>query len=178
MALSMEDCLSIGQVLRPQGLKGQVKVRPDTDNPERFRALGRVFLNAGGKHFKEIAISGVSVRGGFVYLNLGEDSTVEAAEARRDLLLYIPRQEAVPLGEHENFITDIIGCELFDTLGKRIGLVKDVLQPGANDVYVVETPEGTLLVPALRHVVLSVDTASKKMLADPVTLWEVSVLED
>lgn len=178
MKKPLEDYLSIGQVLRPQGLLGQVKIRPDTDNPGRFSALKNVFIKAGNSGYTEVPVSKVSVRSGFVYLNLGEDKSVEDAEKRRDLMLYVSREDAVPLGEYEHFIVDLIGCTLFDTNGQRIGVVRDVLQPGANDVYVVDTDKGILLVPALRHVIIKVDVAERKMIAEADRLWEVSVLED
>ena len=178
MEKPLEGYLSIGQVLRPQGLAGQVKIRPDTDDPGRFSALKTVFVRGKDGQLSELAVSKISVRTGFVYLNLGEDNSVEDAEKRRDLLLYVPRSEEVPLQEYENCIVDLIGCTLVDTKGNIIGVVKDVLQPGANDVYVVATAQGQLLVPALRHVILSVDVAEKKILAEAERLWEVSVLED
>ena len=65
-----------------------------------------------------------------------------------------------------------------DTSGKMIGTIKDVLQPGANDVYVVDTPEGSLLVPALRHVIIQVDVSARLVVADADRLWEVSVFEN
>ena len=174
----LEGYLSIGQVLRPQGLKGQVKIRPDTDDPGRFSMLSRVFLRHGNEAPEQVAVSKISIRSGFVYLNLGEDNSIEDAELRRNAMLLVPRSEAVPLEAYENFIVDLIGCTLTDTQGTRIGVLQDVLQPGANDVYLVATDKGRLLVPALRHVILSVDVAAKIILADADRLWEVSIFED
>lgn len=173
----LEGYLSIGVVLRPQGLKGQVKVRPDTDNPGRFSDLRSLFIQKDSRMLP-VEVHQVSVRGGFVFLNLGEDKTTEDAESRRGLTLYVKREDAVPLGEHENFIVDIIGCTMKSTEGKLIGTVTDVMQPGANDVYVVNTTRGALLVPALRHVVLEVDVANKQISVQEERLWEVSVFED
>lgn len=178
MADPLEGFLSIGQVLRPQGLTGQVKIRPDTDDPGRFLALKHVYVPDRDGLAEKVDISQVSVRAGFVYLNLGGDSSVDMAEKRRGLMLFVPREEAVELGENENFIVDIIGCTLLDTRGKALGSVLDVLQPGANDVYVVGTEKGRLLVPALRHVILEVNTAHKTITADAERLWEVSLYED
>lgn len=178
MEKSPEDFLAIGQVLRPQGLNGQVKIRPDTDDPGRFLALKHVYLLTQGSAPVQAAISQVSVRAGFVYLNLGSDTDIDMAEKRRGQMLFVPRGEAVALGENENFIVDIIGCTLEDTKGKVIGTVLDVLQPGANDVYVVSTEKGRLLVPALRHVILEVDIGRKRIVADAERLWEVSLYED
>jgi len=72
----------------------------------------------------------------------------------------------------------LIGCAMVDTHGRMIGILKDVLQPGANDVYVIETPEGSLLVPALRHVITQVDVPARLITADAERLGEVSILAD
>lgn len=174
---SMEGYLSIGQVLRPQGLKGLVKIRPDTDDPGRFSRLDQLFIQSNNGLAAMIEFSNVSVRGSFVYMNLGEDDTVEKAVLRRGQKLFIPRDQAVPLNENENFISDLLGCKLIDTNGNLIGTLTDVLQPGANDVYTVSTPQGTLLVPALRHVILDVDIKQKLITAQADRLWEVSIFE-
>ena len=174
---AMEGYLSIGQVLRPQGLNGMVKIRPDTDDPGRFSQLDHLFIQDNNGLAVMIEFSNVSVRGSFVYMNLGEDDTVEKAILRRDLKLFIPRDQAVPLNENENFISDLVGCKLIDTNGNLVGTLTDVLQPGANDVYTVSTPQGTLLVPALRHVILDVDIKQKLITAQADRLWEVSIFE-
>ena len=174
---AMEGYLSIGQVLRPQGLNGMVKIRPDTDDPGRFSQLDHLFIQDNNGLAVMIEFFNVSVRGSFVYMNLGEDDTVEKAVLRRDLKLFIPRDQAVPLNENENFISDLVGCKLIDTNGNLIGTLTDVLQPGANDVYTVSTPQGTLLVPALRHVILDVDIKQKLITAQADRLWEVSIFE-
>lgn len=174
----MEGYLPIGQVLRPQGLKGLVKVRPDTDDPGRFLTFEQVFVKSSSGALQPQSVSNLSVRSGFVYLSIEDDSMVEEAETRRNLILYIPREQAAPLSEFENYITDLIGCQLTDTDGKPVGLLEDVLQPGANDVYVVRTQSGSLLVPALRDVVLSVDVANKQIIVDAQRMGEVSVAQD
>lgn len=178
MSASQEGYLSIGQVLRPQGLLGQVKIRPDTDDPGRFSALSHLYLKQNKDAYAKVAVSNVKIRAGFVYLNLGEDQTVEDAEKRRDTMLYVPREESVPLAAFENFIVDLVGCIMIDTNGQEIGTVTDVLQPGANDVYVVKTANGRLLVPALKHVITEVDVSQKRMIAQADRLMEVSIFAD
>jgi 16S rRNA processing protein RimM len=173
MAQEMEEYLSIGQVLRPQGLHGQVKIRPDTDDPGRFLALDMIYVRDSDGGLQCLNIRKVSVRGSFVYASIGEDQSIEEAEQRRGLELFISRTQAVPLSEYENFIADLIGCAIVDTHGKMIGL-----QPGSNDVYVIETPEGSLLVPALRHVITQVDVPARLITADAERLGEVSILAD
>ncbi len=176
--ISHDGYLSIGQVLKPQGLNGYVKIRPDTDDPGRFEQLTHVFIPDGAGQLQKVTLCDVSVRGGFVYLKLEDDNDLETAERRRGSRLYVDRGNAVPLGEHENFISDMIGCEIRGRGGELIGVLEDILQPGANDVYVVKTKIGNLLIPALRHVILSVDTQNRNIIADEGRLSEVSVLED
>lgn len=175
---TFDGYLSIGQVLRPQGLKGTVKVRPDTDDPGRFLALDAVFLSGKENKLEKVEVRDVSVRGEFVVLRLGEDQDVDAAEKRRDALLFVLREEAVPLKENENFISDLVSCQVVDTKGLVLGTLKEVLQPGANDVYVVSTAKGDLLIPALLKVILEVDIPNKRIVVDENVLPEVSVLAD
>ena len=80
----------------------------------------------------------------------------------KDLL--IPREEAVPLGENENFIADLIDMEVVTDEGKALGTLIDVMETGANDVYVVETSEGEeILLPAIRDCILDVNVEEKRM---------------
>jgi 16S rRNA processing protein RimM len=174
----LAEYFAIGQALRPQGLRGEVKIRPDTDDPGRFLRIDRVFLRDATGNYLETPVCGARMGGGFVYLTIGGDAGVEDAQKRRGQFLYLPREEAVPLGEFENFISDVIGCEVRDTLGAALGVVQDVLQPGANDVYRVKTQDGFLLIPALRHVILQVDTKNRLVTVDAQRLGEVSVRED
>ncbi len=126
---AFEGFLCIGQVLRPQGLEGLVKIRPDTDDPGRFMMLQAVYISDKDKPLQSIAVSEVSVRGRFVCLRIGEDQDADAAEKRRGISLYVDRGSAVPLGEHENFVADMIGCELLDEKGNKLGVLEDIYQP-------------------------------------------------
>ena len=173
-----EDFLSIGQVLRPQGLLGSVKVRPDTSDPGRFMDLEQVYINKREGGLVPVPVHDISLRGGFVYLTFDLDSDAKAAEERRDLFIYIKRGDAVALNEYENYISDMIGCDIRDTKGTLVGTLTDILQQGAADVYVVKTEQGTLMFPALKDVILQVDVPNKCITADEKRLSEVSVLED
>ena len=167
----------IGQVLRPQGVRGQVKVRPDTDDPARFKTLKEVYLKK-GEQYHPISIADVSVRDGFVYCVLNGAVTCEEAEAMRDTMLYIDRAHAVDPGEDGDFICDLLGCRIVDRDGNEIGILKDILQPGANDVYVVKTKKGVMYLPAVKHVVLETHPAEDYIVIDEERLPEVAVFED
>lgn len=167
--------LLIGQVLRPQGVHGQVKVRPDTDDPERFAALKHVFIQRKADAYEQISVDEVSVRDDAIYLRLNGASTREEAEAQRNWMLYVDRAHARELSENETFICDLIGCKAVDRQGRELGTVTDVLQPGGNDVYVIQTPRGEMLLPALMHVVPKVDTENGRITIDEERLPEVAV---
>ncbi len=172
----LSEYLLIGQVLRPQGIKGQVKVRPDTDDPERFLDLETVYLKK-GEAYEPVSVDEVSVREDGVYLRLANAQSRDEAEKQRNLLLYVDRAHAVELGEDETFICDLIGCRVIDLQGNELGTVKDVLQPGGNDVYVIKTPKGEMLLPALKHVIPAVDVKGGTMTVDEKRLPEVAVCD-
>ena len=170
----LSEYLLIGQVLRPQGIRGLVKVRPDTDDPGRYLELNTVYLQK-GKEYIPVPVEEVSVRDDGVYLRLNGAQTRDEAEKQRDLLLYIDRAHAVALNENETFICDLIGCRAVDTKGNEIGKITDVMQPGGNDVYVIRTPKGEMLLPALKFVIPTVDAANGLIVIDETRLREVAV---
>lgn len=172
----LSEYLMIGQVLRPQGIKGLVKVKPETDDPARFLELEYVFVKKGDR-FSQLPVDEISVRDDGVYLRLDHAKDRDAAEKQRDTVLYVDRAHAVTLNENETFICDLIGCRALDTKGNELGVVKDVLQPGGNDVYVIKTPRGEMLLPALRHVIPSVDVQNGVITIDEKRLPEVAVCD-
>lgn len=172
----LSEYLLIGQVLRPQGIKGQVKVRPDTDDPGRFEELEFVYLKK-GDGYEQLPVNEVSVREDGVYLRLNGAQTRDEAEKQRNWMLYVDRAHAVELGENETFICDLIGCKAVDTQGNELGKVTDVLQPGGNDVYVIKTPKGEMLLPALKHVIPAVDVEKGVIIIDEKRLPEVAVCD-
>ena len=172
----LSEYLLIGQVLRPQGIKGQVKVRPDTDDPGRFEELEFVYLKK-GDGYEQLPVNEVSVREDGVYLRLNGAQTRDEAEKQRNWMLYVDRAHAVELGENETFICDLIGCKAVDTQGNELGKVTDVLQPGGNDVYVIKTPKGEMLLPALKHVIPTVDVKKGEIVVDEKRLPEVAVCD-
>ncbi len=170
----LSEYLLIGQVLRPQGIRGQVKVRPDTDDPGRFEELEFVYLKKNNEYVRA-AVEDVSVRDDGVYLRLDGAKDRDEAEKQRGLMLYVDRAHAVQLSEDETFICDLIGCQAVDTKGNELGKVTDVLQPGGNDVYVIKTPKGEMLLPALKHVIPTVDVKNGVIVVDESRLPEVAV---
>lgn len=169
--------LVIGEVSRPQGIRGEIKIRPITCDPERFYDLDYVFFKRGNAYvMHNVSVNRVDEDA--VYMNFEGISDRDAAERLRGELLYIDREHSVELDEDENFICDLIGCEGIDTNGRSLGKMTDVMQPGGNDVYVFNGKLGEVLVPALKSVVVEVNVEEKRILFDAKRLNEVAVFDE
>jgi len=157
--------LAIGRIIAPHGIRGEVKVEVLTDFPERFKPGAHVFLGAGTEDPEARPAKIVAARphkGGFlVKLDIVPDRN--AAELVRNRYLLIPAADAMPLGEHENYLHDLIGLQVETTDGQHLGELREVLFTNANDVYVVRGPAGEVLLPAIRDVVLQVDLSTRRM---------------
>ena len=161
----MKKFLTIGEITKPHGIKGEVKVFPLTDDIQRFKKLKRVFIDG-----QEVKISYVTVGHDRAILRLEGVDSVEDAEKLRKKLLVVPREEAVKLEEDSYFIEDLKDCTVYDEEGLELGKVADVIQTGANDVYWIKKPK-ELLIPAIRDVVLSVDVEAEKIIIKPIRVW-------
>ena len=159
----MEPYLRVGVIASTHGLKGEVKVYPTTDDPRRFSDLKRVYLDA-GKVYLPLEVTGVKFFKKQVILKFREFQDINEVEVYRGRDLLVSREEAVALGENENFIVDLMGMEVWTDEEERLGLLTDVLKTGANDVYVVETEDKKeVLLPAIPSCILEVDTAAGRM---------------
>lgn len=159
----MTDRLKVGVVTSVHGIKGEVKVFPTTDDSRRFEKLKQVYLDT-GKEMLPLEIEGVKFFKQMVILKFKGYENPDDVMKFRQKELWIDRKDAVRLSKDEYFIADLIDMEVCDEEGKLIGILKDVISTGANDVYAVETPEGKeVLFPAIRQCVLDVDTEARKM---------------
>ena len=172
-----QEYLLLGEIVRPQGIRGEVKVRHYTDDPERFYDLDVVFLKR-GENYDEVNVEDARVQGDDVYLKLEGVDDRNEAEKLRNIQLWVDRDNAVELGEDEVFIADILGAKAFDTKGNPVGVLKDVLTPGGVDVFVLKTPKGNLMFPALKEVLLEMNADEGKLVLDENKLEEVALYED
>ena len=160
---NMEQFLRVGVISSTHGIRGEVKVYPTTDDPERFLDLDEVILDTGREH-KILEIEGVKFFKNQVILKFKGYDNINDIEKylKKDLL--VDREHAVELGENENFIADLIDMEVVTDEGKVLGMLTDVIETGANDVYAVKTPEGKeILLPAIRDCILDVNVDEKRM---------------
>jgi 16S rRNA processing protein RimM len=170
--------LMIGIVGRARGLKGHVRVRSVTDDPERFRGLKKAWFLENGKYVPvEIAEDEVNSVG--VHLRFSGVEDRAAADRLSGRELYVKRQDAVELPAGAHFIADVIGCSVEDGEGNALGKVADVLQSGAADVYVLTGGHGgQVLFPALKTVIRLTDTDAGRIVVDAKRFKEVAVFED
>jgi len=160
----MEDYFRIGVITTTHGLKGQVKVYPTTDDPEKFETLKTCYLKGAKGEMKPLTITGCSYFKGLVILGFEEIQTIDDAIPLRQKELYCDRENAVPLEEGEYYLADIIGCEVFDEDGNKLGVMEDYLETAAQDVYKIRRDNGKeFLVPAVDAFIKEVDVAGGRM---------------
>lgn len=153
----MESRFQVGIIASTHGIRGEVKVFPTTDDVNRFKKLKEVILDT-GKEELLLKIKGVKFFKQFAILKFEGYDNINDIEKYKGKSLYVERENAVRLQKDEYFIADLIGCRVVDEEEQDLGVLKDVLETGANDVYLVESPEGKeLLFPAIRECVLKVD---------------------
>ena len=127
----MQEYLRVGVISTTHGVRGEVKVYPTTDDPERFRELKKVILDT-GKESKELAIASVKFSKNQVILKFKEYNSINEAEALKGMDLLISRADAVPLGENENYIGDLIDMSVVTDTGETLGTLTDVMKKGAS----------------------------------------------
>lgn len=160
----MEEWIEIGTVFRKHGIRGEVKVYPLTDSPERFLDLQDVVLEdrAGKRH--TVRIDRVRFQQDRLILHFEGKDTPEDVEPFMQSRLLIPRSEAVQLPEGRYYYSDIIGLSVYTESEEYLGVVEDILATGSNDVYVVRGDAGEVLVPVIREVIRKVDLENQRLI--------------
>lgn len=159
----MDNTLRVGVITSTHGVRGEVKVFPTTDDANRFKKLKTVILDTGREQVT-LNIESVKFFKNMVILKFKEFNDINEIEKYKGKDLLIHRDQAVKLGPDENFIVDLIGLKVITDAGEIFGTVKDVLQTGANDVYVIEHVSGReYLFPAIKQCILSVDLDAGEM---------------
>lgn len=162
----MKNNLTVGQIINTHGIKGEVKVFPLTDDIKRFRRLKSVIIDGIEKN-----IIWCKLQGDRVILKIEGIDDMEAAASLRSKYIEVTRENAVKLSEGRYFITDIIGCDVFDENGSMLGTVDNVIQTGSNDVYSVKGKE-EILIPALKDIVIKIDIENRQIIIKNLDKWQ------
>ncbi len=154
--------LAVGNIVGVHGIRGEVKVELLTDYPERFSPGATLYLGPEGLA-RPVRIEAARPHKGMMLVKFAGVPDRNAAELLRDTLLLIPEEQAMPLGENENYAHDLVGLQVETTDGRVIGKLAEILYTGANDVYVVNRPGAEVLIPALNEVVVQVNLEAGRM---------------
>lgn len=159
----MEEMLQVGVIASTHGIKGEVKVFPTTDDVGRFKKLKQVYLDTGREKLL-LDIESVKFFKQMVILKFRQFGDINEVEGFRKKPLLVKREDALPLEENEYYIADMLGMDVVLEDGGAFGKLSDVIETGANDVYVVDTKQyGQVLLPAIKECILSVDIEKGQM---------------
>ena len=157
----MEELFRVGVISNTHGIRGEVKVYPTTDNVRRFDDLKEVILDT-GKEQLNLHVTSVKYFKNMVILKFKEFDNINDIIPYKGMDLLVTRENAIPLEEGEYYIADIIGSKVITDEDKILGTLTDVLQTGANDVYVVKTKDGKeVFLPSIEECILDRDIENK-----------------
>lgn len=159
------EYIQVGKIVNTHGLRGDVKVLPLTDDPKRFEDLKVVYV---GDEKLKLDIGKVGYIKGNVLLKFKQYCDINDVEKFKNNMVFIDVKDKVKLPEDSFFLDDILGMEVYLEDETHLGTIKDILQPGANDVYVVKNKNLEYLIPAIKDVVKKVDIEQKKMIITPL----------
>lgn len=167
----MENTLKVALVLKPQGIRGEIKIKTYTDRPEDLEAFGRVYI--GGNEYKLLAVRPF---GDCAFVTLRGIADRTAAEALRGQEVFALRSDAPDLPEDTFYIVDLIGSEVVTEEGRLLGVLKDVT-PAKTNVYTVETGGKEVLFAGVSGVIVDIDAQAKKITVNGKRYGEVAVLD-
>lgn len=157
--------LVIGRLIRPHGVRGEMRAAVYTQLPERFTWLEHIFLarNPADPSPQRLTVHSVRFHQGSVLLRLGDYSARDDLEVLRGMWLLVPADEAIPLDEDEVFHHDLKGLSVLTDEGEALGTLTEVLETGANEVFIIQGQRGEILLPNIAEVVLRVDLEAGTM---------------
>ncbi len=164
---SLDDVLLVGQITVPHGVRGQLKFHAITSHPEHLEQIETVFVGEGLVEYRLLRAS--VHKGSQMIMALEGVDSREGAEAMRGLEVYIPQTLAAPLEEDEYYLHDLPGLNVQTVDGAQLGVVKEIIETGANEVLVVTRPDGgEALIPMIKEVVKQLDVAGGLIVVEPM----------
>lgn len=159
----MEDLLKVGVITSTHGIRGEVKVYPTTDDLQRFTYLKDCIMDT-GKTQIPMEVEGCKFFKNQAILKFKGYDNINDIEKYKNASLWVTRENAIPLEENEFYIADIIDATVYTEDGEELGVLTEVMETGANDVYVVRMKNGKeVLLPAIPECILDVDVEAAKV---------------
>ncbi len=159
----MEQKIKVGKITSTHGVRGEVKVYPLTDFPERFEKGNDVFI-----HEQKMTIEKSRPQKNIYIVKFKGYDNINDVLKYNGMYLEVLKDDTVPLQEGQYYVFDIIGCNVYTDNDVFVGVVKSVLPTGSNDVYVLENGTKEILIPAIKQVVVSVSIPNKKIIISPL----------
>ena len=166
------EWLVMGEIVKAQGIRGEVKIALATDDAQRLCGIKRLKVRHGGVE-KDYAVLAMRADGRMAYAALEGVASRDGAEALRGGAVLMARDDLPPLQEGRYYLCDLVGCAVVDETGESVGTVREVLQNGGADVYVISAGALEAWMPALRENLLDVDVASGRIVIRRAGLLEV-----
>ena len=167
----MKNTLNVAKILKPQGVRGEIKVMTYTDSPADLQAFDRVYI--GGNCYKVLKVR--PQPGDCAFITLASIADRNAAETLRGLDVEVEREDIPALPEGTYYIADVIGCKVLTEEGEDLGVVTEIT-PARTDVYEYEKPDGKKVVfAAVDGVIISTDIQRKTLVVDKSRLAEVAI---
>ncbi|MGL5676515.1 MAG: ribosome maturation factor RimM [Cellulosilyticaceae bacterium] len=160
----MTEMFTIGKIVNTHGVKGEMRVKPSTDDIKRFEKLKTIYVEQ--RELKSYEIESVRYHKDFVLMRLKGVDTMNDAELLKNAQLKIDRKDSLPLGEDEYYMCDLYDLEVVTEEGRKLGIITDILVTGSNDVYVVIDKENNkeILIPAIKQCIKKVSIADGQMI--------------
>lgn len=161
----MEDIkyFEIGKIVNTQGIHGDVRVIPITDEPKRFLELKTALVDD-GKVKKEYTIENIWFHKNFVIIKFENINDMNTAEKLKGTSIKIDRKNAIPLKENEYYISDLYNIDVYTDEGEYLGIINDIIFTASNDVYEVKNNDVSILLPAIKQCILNVNINERKMI--------------
>lgn len=164
-----ERMFTVGKIINTHGIRGDLKVLRVSDFEERFELGNILYLVTDNKIVRDLEIDGHRIHKGFDLVHFKGLDNINDVEHFKGSYLKIPESQLQELDENEFYYHEIIGCEVFTKAGEKIGFIKEILSPGANDVWVIQQPKGKdILIPYIEEVVKDINVSEKRILIEPM----------
>jgi 16S rRNA processing protein RimM len=160
--------VTVGRILRPHGIRGEVKVVPLTGSPESLTALQSLFIKGVGEEKLQLKIERLRIRQDRVILKLSDFDNRSQAESLRNAELLARKQDLPSLPEGHYYIHELVGLTVKTMQGEKIGTICDVIQTPAQDVYVIDAGEKEIMIPAVKQFVKRINIQKNEMWIDPI----------
>lgn len=158
--------LELGQIVSTHGIKGEIRFNPWCDSPDFVKRFKTLYFDNKGE--KAVRVISARPHGNVVILMLEGIDDVDKARSLKNKVLYMKRSDAA-LSKDTWFIQELFDCKVIDLkTQKELGVISDVSETGANDVWHIKTPKGEVLIPAIKQVVISVDVEKGQVVIDPI----------